>query len=214
MTKVILLSGLCADERLFSKLKLKIENSICINWIPADKNDTLGTYAEKLLPQINLKPGEKCILVGISFGGMIAVELAKRIPAEKIILISSLAEPKDLPLFYRFGGKLGFQKVLPLHLARKARFLGDFIFGANTPEEKQILHSILDKADIAYARWAMTQIVNWKQKGRPENMVQIHGTEDVLLPLTPHPDQITIKGGHLLVLHNADEVSEIVNRYL
>src|SRR5688572_6189398 len=106
MKRLILLTGLCADERLFSKLHLKSDYpATCIKWIPADKHDTLGSYAEKLLPQIDPKPGERFVLVGVSFGGMIAIELAKRLPAEKTILISSLVEPKDLPLFYRAGGK-------------------------------------------------------------------------------------------------------------
>jgi pimeloyl-ACP methyl ester carboxylesterase len=214
MKKTILLSGLCAEEQLYCKLHLKAENPVLIHWVQPSPDDTLGSYAEKLLPQINLVPGDTCVLVGISFGGMIAIELAKRLPAEKTIIISSLADPENLPLHYKLGGKLGLQQVLPWKIARQIRFLADYIFGAETPEEKKILHNILDNADIDYARWAMTQIVNWQHKGRPENLVQIHGSDDMLLPWHPHPDQITLKGGHLLVLHSPDEVSEIVNRHL
>jgi alpha/beta superfamily hydrolase len=46
------------------------------------------------------------ILVGVSFGGMIAVEVAKLIETEKVILISSAKTKHEIPQYYQFAGAI------------------------------------------------------------------------------------------------------------
>lgn len=82
------ISGLGANKRIFSKLKLNENiNMIHIDWISPNKNESLASYAERLSKVIDLS--QPFALVGVSFGGMIAVEMAKLLNPATTIIISS-----------------------------------------------------------------------------------------------------------------------------
>jgi pimeloyl-ACP methyl ester carboxylesterase len=103
MKKIYLFPGLGADERVFVNLDLSGFEPVFIQWIQPLKNETIEAYALRLTEQI---PDENPSLIGVSFGGMIAVEVAKHIPAEKVILISSAKNGNEIPGYYPLAGKL------------------------------------------------------------------------------------------------------------
>ncbi|HEY5039439.1 MAG TPA: hypothetical protein VIJ93_10240, partial [bacterium] len=72
------ISGLGADKRVFQKLIIP-ESFIIhyVEWIPVFPEESLSQYCEKLISQINR--AEPFILIGLSFGGVIAIEMSKRI---------------------------------------------------------------------------------------------------------------------------------------
>ena len=86
MKTVYVFSGLGADERVFCKINFSGYTVHFIQWIAPKKNEAIEDYSLRLTAQITK---ENPILVGLSFGGMMAVEVAKHISTEKIIIISS-----------------------------------------------------------------------------------------------------------------------------
>ena len=86
MKNIYFFSGLGADERVFQYVDLSFCNPVFIKWNMPMKDECIENYALRLTEQII---EENPILVGVSFGGMIAVEVAKLIETEKVILISS-----------------------------------------------------------------------------------------------------------------------------
>jgi esterase/lipase len=54
--------------------------------VETKKNESLAAYATKLLPQIT---EANPIVMGLSLGGMLALEVSKQIQTEKIISLSS-----------------------------------------------------------------------------------------------------------------------------
>ncbi len=70
----------------------------------------MAEYAKRLLPQIT---EEKPILMGVSFGGMIAIEIAKHISVEKVIQISSAQSSAAIPSYFKLMAKLKIQKLIP-----------------------------------------------------------------------------------------------------
>ncbi|HNC31654.1 MAG TPA: alpha/beta hydrolase, partial [Cyclobacteriaceae bacterium] len=86
MKEVYLIPGLGADRRVFQYLNLAEHSISHISWIEPLPNESIEQYAGRLTEQIK---SPDPILVGVSFGGMIAVEIAKQIKTNKIILISS-----------------------------------------------------------------------------------------------------------------------------
>ena len=86
MKTVYVFSGLGADERVFHKIDFSSYDVHFIKWITPKKNESIESYALRLTLQIT-KPLP--VLIGLSFGGMMAVEVAKHIATEKIVLISS-----------------------------------------------------------------------------------------------------------------------------
>lgn len=81
MTKELyIFSGLGADERVFQKLDFFGFTTIFIKWVVPQEKETIEDYATRILNQITTT---KPILIGLSFGGIIAVEVAKLIATEK-----------------------------------------------------------------------------------------------------------------------------------
>lgn len=84
-TDIYLFSGLGADQRVFQSINIPLYNLIYIQWIEPNINESMESYAERLLTQIK---SLNTIFLGVSFGGIMAIEVAKLIEVEKVILIS------------------------------------------------------------------------------------------------------------------------------
>ena len=54
------------------------------------------------------------VLIGLSFGGMISVEIAKQMPIEKIVLVSSVCCRKELPFFMKVVSALNLNRLIPM----------------------------------------------------------------------------------------------------
>ncbi|MFB9864785.1 alpha/beta fold hydrolase [Rufibacter immobilis] len=210
-----LFSGLGADERMFQFLRLRHPAPVVVQWVSPEPGATLAHYARQLLPQLPAAT-EPPVLVGLSFGGMVAQEIAKLIPVRKVILLSSLANTEELPGHYRVGGFLRLQKWLPFGLAQYCPAPGEWLFGARTAQEKQVFRAILRETDIDFLRWSLRAILEWRHRAEvSEKLVIIHGDRDKILPVPHYPHVQLIKGGeHLMVMRRAAEVSSLINAHL
>lgn len=209
---IYLFSGLCADERAFQKLELEDYQVIHIQWIRPEKDESIELYAKRLLDQILTS---NPVLIGLSFGGLMAVEISKHITTEKIILISSAKTRKEIPLPYRIMGKIRIQNILPLQLLIHPNFVTNFIFGAHTKEDKKLLGPMIEHTDLHFLKWAMVNVANWKNGFNPGNITHIHGTADRVLPYRNVKCDYTIQdGGHMMVLNRAHEVNEILHEVI
>lgn len=213
MTKELyIFSGLGADERVFQKIDFSNFSTTFIKWIiPLDK-ETIEHYATRLLDQITTT---KPTLIGLSFGGLMAVEVAKQIETEKVILISSAKTKYEIPFFYRFAGQLGLHKLLPTKLLKSSNFITNWFFGTNSTFDKQLLKQILIDTDPTFLKWAIDKVTRWTNKTQTKNLFHIHGTSDRILPFKFVYSSSTIKnGGHLMTLNKADELNNILRQNL
>lgn len=115
---IYLLSGLGADERLFQYLDLKGHRLIPLNWITPCKDESIEDYAQRIAPQV--RDGNS-VLIGVSFGGIMAMEIGKHIQIHKIILISSVESFKELPVTYRLAGRLRLHRILTPALLKRTQ---------------------------------------------------------------------------------------------
>ncbi|MGB4775107.1 MAG: alpha/beta hydrolase, partial [Daejeonella sp.] len=109
MNDIYIFSGLGADERVFQTLDFSGLKVTFIHWLTPHKAETIEVYAKRLTSQITIN---KPVLIGLSFGGIMAVEVAKQINTEKIILIASAKIRQEIPFYYRFAGKLSLHKLI------------------------------------------------------------------------------------------------------
>lgn len=206
------ISGLGADKRIFSKLKLN-ENikMIHIDWISPNKKESLASYAERLSKVIDLS--QPFALVGVSFGGMIAVEMSKLLNPATTIIISSTMLSTHLPALYRFAGKLGLLKFIPAKFLKSSNKLTqNYYFGTRSNSEKTLLSKIIKDTDPYFLKWAIGSILSWKNENRPERIYHIHGTNDkILYSKTAQPDFVIENGTHFMVYQNAEEISGIID---
>jgi pimeloyl-ACP methyl ester carboxylesterase len=211
--KAYLISGLGADKKAFQKLKLPEGfEPVFLDWIPPHKNETLQSYSGRLSGIINSH--EEFVLIGLSFGGMVASEIARLKKPVKTIIISSLASADELPWYFKKAGKMGLHKTIPVKLLKTATFLNRVV-GAGTKEDKAVIYHYIRHADPGFIRWSLNAIIRWDQRQRLPGVIHVHGDKDHLLPLRfTHPDFVIKNGGHLMVLNKANEVNNVINQVL
>ncbi len=167
-------------------------------------HDTMKSYAQRLLSQIK---SPQPILIGVSFGGMMATEIAAQVATEKVILISSARDSNAIPFYFRMLRYLPIHRWIPTQWMKKGNTLQDWIFGITQKEDKELLRSILSETDPHFLRWALHQIVTWNKEADQLPISQIHGDSDHLLPFR-QADFSVPDGGHLIVHTHAPIVSQ------
>lgn len=209
MKHIYCISGFGADERVFSKLDFGKNDVHFIPWKIPEKHESITSYAEKMQKDIaHVNP----VLVGLSFGGMMSIEIAKLIPAEKVILLSSISTLHELPLFMKISGKLHLNRLIPMKPYSILEPLENYNLGVKTTEQKKLTREYRKNLNLQYSNWAIDQVVTWKNEVIPTKLVHIHGTKDHIFPIKyiKNPDYIIRGGGHLLSMNNAEEVSNIL----
>jgi hypothetical protein len=208
MDKIYCISGMGADHRIFKNLSISNYQLCPIPWVPFDKQDTLPVYAQKISHQI---PGISPIILGLSYGGMLATEIGKIRDTQKIFLLSSAKTSAQLP----WGSSLSFTQklidMIPRRVFEKPSFIGPILAGAKNENERVLLRTMMKDTPPGFIRWALKAVTGWNNTAYPPNIVQIHGTADKIIPYSNvHPDH-SIKGGtHIMAYNRAAEVSKII----
>lgn len=206
------ISGLGADKRAFMYLSINHE-LIHIEWIKPHKNESISSYSKRLSEQINTN--EPFMLLGLSFGGIIACELAKILNPEKAIHISSIINKNHLPFIFRLIGATGVHKIVPTKLMSPPMFLAYWFFGIKKQENKKLLKEILDDTDRYFLKWAISRLLSKEVIYLPKNLIRIHGTNDKLLPLKDSSNTLIVEGGgHFMIIENNKEVNHLLKNVL
>jgi pimeloyl-ACP methyl ester carboxylesterase len=212
MKKVYFISGLGADKRVFSFLDLSFCEPIYIDWIEPLKKESLESYALRLRNQI---PVKHPIVVGISFGGMLATEMAKADSHLKAIIISSNKTADEFPKYLRAGKYFPFYKWMPGKMMKRSAHFIKWVFGKNGTEQKKVYFEIVRDTDPDFVKWAITAILNWKNREIPKNLIHMHGTADRLLPHRYVKADHLIKGGnHVMPMDSHKEVSALLKELI
>jgi pimeloyl-ACP methyl ester carboxylesterase len=210
MKNIYLLSGLGADKRIFDRLDLSGYAVHYIEWIKPLLEDAMKSYAQRLSSQIK---SPKPILIGVSFGGMMATEIATQVATEKVILISSARDSSAIPFYFRFLRYFPIHRWIPIQWMKQGNALQDWIFGITQKEDKELLRSILSATDPFFLRWAIHQIITWNKRSEPLPIAQIHGDNDRLLPFR-QADFSVPDCGHLIVHTHAPIVSQWIREQI
>ncbi len=203
-----LLPGLGADERVFQFLRLRGTAHV-LRWLrPQSPAEPLPSYAARLAAAIPV--AQACWLVGVSFGGVLALEIGKLRPLAQIALISSLASPAELPWLAGLARATGLHHLLPPQLLRRAPRVAQWLFSVQNGAEYELLRQIIRDTDPQIARWAIASLLHW-QGGFTAPAARIHGTHDRLLPARAAPGQHLLPGGHFIIVSRAPEISHLLN---
>jgi len=204
--KIYGISGLGADKRVFDFLALDFE-FIPIDWITPHKNEAIENYSKRLSNIIDTK-NEFC-LVGVSFGGLIATEISQILKPKLTFLISSAQTKNELRSIFKYFGKTKLITLIPTFLFNPPRVIAKYFFGA---KNDKLLNEILDDTDLNFVKWAINELINWKNTFQLENIIKINGTNDKLIPPKGNTKMKLIEsGGHFMIVDRANEISEIIN---
>ncbi len=213
---IYLISGLGADERVFRHLEFPegFETHF-LPWIrPLSSDEPIDEYAARMARRI-LHP--EPILLGLSFGGMMSIEIAKLIPVEKVILISSIKSKHEIPPYYKGMARFILGHMPDRLLFRRRQFIVKLFMQSKGPEEDQLLNDYLtlQNKDYTYMRWALEAVVHWENEWTPPSIVHIHGSSDRPFPRRyVKPTHTIVKGGHFMIMNRAKEISRILAREL
>ncbi len=211
--KVYFISGLGADRRVFKYISLPDGFEIVyIDWILPLKAESLQDYAWRLAGAIDhTKP---FVLLGLSLGGMIVSEIAKKYKPVITILVSSVPVASQLPRYLLAIGKLHIQHLVPSQIVKSAVLIKR-LFTIETTADKKLIIQMLKDTDMRFIRWSAEAIAGWKNKTLPVPYIHIHGVQDRILPIRfTKPTYIVQKGGHLIIMSKAAEINQIIKKTL
>lgn len=218
MRHVYCISGLGADERIFCKLQVPDTTFHYIRWVQPLPTESINNYATRLRDQITHTDP---VLMGVSFGGMMSIEIAKMLSVDKVVLISSIKSSRELPRWMQVCGQLKFDKMLPakpLHSIRPLRALRpvqNYFLGTESEEEKAIANHFRDTVDPLYLRWSINQVLNWKNEWLPSNFYHLHGEKDHIFPLRKvRATHVVKEAGHFMIMNRCNEINEILQKIL
>jgi pimeloyl-ACP methyl ester carboxylesterase len=210
---VYFISGMGADHRAFSYITLpKGFEAIHLPWIKPDKNEPLAAYALRLAGAI--RTSEPYSLVGLSMGGMMAVEIAKKFPPVCTVLISSIPLSGQLPRYYRVASKLKANFLLSPSFLKRLVGLKKAFTRRPSPASK-LVSDMFRACDNEFFKWATLAVPGWDNHLVPQPLYHIHGKRDLVLPIRlTHPTQAVARAGHMLVMTDPAVVNAFLSEVL
>ena len=210
---VYFISGIGGDSRLFKHVQLpEGYDTRYVEWISPEKGETLPDYAFRLTEQIDT--WQPFILVGMSLGGIMAVEIAKRYAPVATILIGSIPVSSQLPGYYAVAGKLRLPDLLPASFFKRAATLKRLLT-REKDADKAMIREVIRDGDPWFIKWGLKAVLEWRNEEIPQPFWHIHGTRDEVFPIWfTRPSHIISKGGHMLVINHAAEVNRILGEIL
>ena len=214
MSAVFLIAGLGADTRLYNNIEIPSDYEVIpVDWIEPTKTDTLKVYAQKLIYQYNITKGS--IVIGTSLGGMLTIEIAKLVPLNKAILISSIKTIDEAPGYFKVFKNIPLFKILPGKIFNSMGFMIKPLFGKMTDSDAWLLKDMLGNTSPAFMKWAMGAVVKWDNKTIPPNVYHIHGDKDLVFPYKNIKNTELVKGGtHIMVYNMAKQVNKLLKNIL
>ena len=192
--------GMSANPLIFEMIKFPkdIYEVHLMNWIEPILNESIESYASRLSKDII---HQKPVLIGVSFGGLIVQEISKLLEVDKLIIISSVKTNTELPLYMKSAKFLKLYNYFPLKLFDEIFNISKFLKINKIYKKIDLADKYLSVRDENYLKWAIREILNWKQKEPLDGVIHLHGDKDLTFPISLIKNCITIHGGtHALIL--------------
>jgi len=214
--RVILISGLGANEKAFSKIGKLPYHKIFVKWLPSNSNDSLEDYAKRLISYYEIS-GED-VLVGLSFGGLLCQCIASMLKNRIVILLSSFRTSNDLNPFFKFSLKMGLHKLMPTMRVPLIDLVVARILNGGNNESTPVLYAMLKDTDYKLMKWSLQAIADSKTYSLPKSKVfSFIGNKDFIVSQWGGENVKYLNGGsHFMVFDKGrfitKEINEILNQ--
>jgi len=214
-THIYFIPGLAASSLIYENLQLpkdKFELHY-IEWIlPVSNKETIENYAQRMA---DLVVEKEAVLIGVSFGGIMVQEMSKHLNSKKIIIISSVKNRNELPKRLKVIQKTKAYVLFPTKAIANIEEFSMYAFGDFVKKRIQLYKKYLTVRDSSYLKWAIYNVLHWKQVKILKNIIHIHGVDDGVFPIKHIKNCISIeKGTHIMILNKAKSISKIITEAL
>ena len=194
----IILPGLGADSSMYDgAIYTTITGVIYANWPQYKGEKLVEEVADRIIKEYKITSAD--IVGGSSLGGIIAIEIAKKVKNSKVLLIGSTTLPSGInPKLKSFRD---FTKITPLDLFKSLAMMFN-------PDNKVL--EMLDRSNADFVKEMCRALFLWKGLENYNGTIyKIHGEKDRLF----YPDKdakIIPNGGHLIAMTHGNDVSEFI----
>jgi pimeloyl-ACP methyl ester carboxylesterase/N-acetylglutamate synthase-like GNAT family acetyltransferase len=211
MTRLVLLPGLGTSGRLFDPQRRAFPDLEVPAWLEPRPAETLAAYGHRMAAALR-GYGSSLVLGGVSFGGMVALEMARHLEPRAVILIASCTTGQALTPTARALARVGRRVPRALSVPPALAPLFAWAFGAGGGDERDLLVEVIRTSRPALVRWGLGAIAAWRPGAPPACPVRhVHGAADRLLRASRvHADRLLPGGGHLINLTHAEAVNAFV----
>ncbi|PCH93558.1 MAG: hypothetical protein COB85_06820 [Bacteroidetes bacterium] len=211
--KVYLIPGLGADSRMFKFQNDLGENHIPLDWIPHERSDTMASYAKRFSRLIDTS--EPFSLLGVSMGGILAIELNKILKPEKVILVSSIKNKGERPMSSKIAKALSLYPLISGYAFKMIAYFTVTFFGLMQKDHSDLFKTMLRESDSSFMRWALIKVITWDSTETFDNVVHIHGDKDLVFPMKNFDNIIKVRGGnHFMIANRYAEVNAHIQEAL
>jgi pimeloyl-ACP methyl ester carboxylesterase len=212
---IYFIPGLAAGPKIFEYLQFsetKFELHFLEWLLPLSEKETIENYAKRMAAFVI---EENPVLVGVSFGGIMAQEMSKHLKTKKVIIISSVKSKNELPNRLKAVQKTKAYKLFPTKAITNLEDFSVYAFGNYAKKRVALYKEYLSVRDAGYLTWAIHNVLYWKQNKPLENILHIHGVDDGIFPIKHIKNCIRIdKGTHIMILNKAKKISELITNAL
>ncbi len=207
---VYFIPGMAAGSAIFDKLTLPEDSYdvAVIEWIIPLKDESLTEYAKRMAKFV-IKP--QAVLIGVSFGGVVAQEMSEFLNLRELIIISSVKTKFEMPKRMHLVSSLRLYKILPVTVLVSTPDLTKFAVGPKSRKRLQLYNTYLSMRDKRYIKWAVKHMLGWNRKTPVASIKHIHGDKDIVFPIKNISQCTVIKEGtHVMILFKAQELTQTI----
>lgn len=210
--RLVLLPGLGCDARLFEPQRRAFPALETPAWLEPERRETLAAYGARMARALS-DDDRPLVLGGVSFGGMVALEMARHLELKAVVLLASAAAPSEVRLALRAFKPI--VRALPLAVFRAMHPFAPFVYGnfaESAKEHRELFVTMLRDTPPSFLRWACGAALHRRVvRDLPCPVLRIHGSGDRIVPAEGVSTDLLVRGGgHLLNLTHP----EVVNAFL
>ncbi|BAM02458.1 alpha/beta fold hydrolase [Phycisphaera mikurensis] len=219
--RTFLLPGIASDAELLEPQAKRLGPGLVVPpWIePEGKHEALAHYAGRFAEGLELPAdGGPYALGGVSFGGMLSLELARILDPQPacVVLISSARSGDAIPRSLWYWEKMAaildpwWMKELSRGIAQPLTW-----GGGEAAASAERFRAMVGRLSPAFFQWSVEACVSWEGPGPLTEffppIAQIHGSDDAVVRCVPEQcDEVVEGAGHLMNLTHERTVNRFV----
>lgn len=213
--KVYLVPGHGSDYRVYSRFyPCKGIDTVHLPLIMPEKNESMNSYARRMAQKIDTCSA--FALVGLSLGGMVAVEMSSFLYPRAVVIISSAEDDSEIPNRLKWMKNIPVYKMFSGWFYKGMSYTAQKVFEPDRKKAGELFDSMLRDKDPEFIKRAIHLVVNFEgplQKNCP--VIHIHGEKDNTIPIKNiTADYVITEGSHMMLLTKGEEISELINKEL